>query len=53
MESVNRVNEELLDAADKAISWIQAISDDELIEQLENCDDTIAYAVTGTRHERV
>lgn len=39
------MNDELIVAANSAIALIDAMSDEAFIAALEECDDTIAYAI--------
>ena len=36
---------EIIAAADRALEWLAAATDEELMAALEECDGTIAYAI--------
>jgi hypothetical protein len=43
-------NEKILKAADKVLEALDKMTDDELIQNLELCNEVIYYAINGMRN---
>ncbi|HET8688542.1 MAG TPA: hypothetical protein VFM18_18165 [Methanosarcina sp.] len=43
------MNREFLEAADRAIEWLETTSDVSLLEALADCDPIVGYAINGTK----